>query len=165
MSAACPHSQTRRYILITGGVCLLTDRDRGPHQSDDGKEDAWKEYSTKTKFKKFKDRLIEEGHSKPEIEMLLAAVSVLRNNRNIGSHPLMGLPGDEIEKKSLETMKQINEFQRLAKKYKRPLWPSVVFSSQVYHHTAIRWDYSIARMAIIWLEEYSKLPAESCMVD
>ena len=123
-------------------------------------EDAWREYSTKTKFKKFKDRLVEEGRSKPEIEMLLAAVSVLRNNRNIGSHPLTGLPWEEIEKKSLESMKQTTEFRRLAKKYGRPLWPSIVLSSRACHHTATRWEYSIARMAITWLEEYSKLFAE-----
>ena len=137
-------------IELEGRINLLMKREK-----------VWKIRSADKKFEAFKAKVTNEGHSKPEIDLFFAAVDVLRNSRNVGAHPLDGLPLVEINRKIALGEKRAAEFNRLAERHKRPLWPPIVSSSRADYHAIVRWESSIAHMAVAWLDEYSKPPAKS----
>lgn len=48
------------------------------------------------------------------------------------------------------------DFNRLAERYGRPLWPPFVSASQVDHHAIVRWRFAIDHMVVAWIDKYSR---------
>ena len=110
------------------------------------------------KIKEFKSKVKIDGRWGPGAELFFAAMDVIRNSRNTGSHSLHGMPKEELKKRVKQMAHSKAEFGRLSKKHKRPFGP-LMFSShgQEDLHTVTKWEISIAQMAIEWVAEYSKL--------
>lgn len=121
-------------------------------------KETWKMRSV-DKMKEFKKKLEAEGHSGPEVALFFAVVDVLRNSRNVGAHPLHGMPREELDRKAALRERLAAEFGRLAKKHDRLFGPPTFASpAQADLQTVARWELCIAHMAVAWLDEYSKLP-------
>ena len=110
------------------------------------------------KIEAFKSKVKSDGRWGPDSELLFAALDAIRNSRNIGSHPLQGVPKEELKKKVERVDHSRVEFGKLAKKHKRPLEPPMFDSPEEEDlHAVTKWEISIAQMAIEWVAEYSKL--------
>ena len=106
----------------------------------------------------FKSKVKIDGRWGPDSELFFAALDVIRNSRNTGSHPLQGVPKEELKKKVERMDHSKVEFGKLARKHKRSFEPSMFDSPEEEDlHTVTKWETSIAQMAIEWVAEYSKL--------
>ena len=119
---------------------------------------AWKIRNADKRIEKFKAKVVNDGHDGPDVELFFAALDVLRNHRNLGAHMTKGLPPAVVEKKRRRGDALMANFDRLANTHRRPLWPPIA-SSKADSHFTTKWESSLAHMAVVWLEEYSKLSA------
>lgn len=117
---------------------------------------AWTIRTTQTRFEEFKGRVKGDGHSGPDVELFFATLDMLLHSRNIGAHLVWGPPQEEIKRKQEQSEKMLANFDGLAKKHGRLLSPPIV-SSKADSYLHEKWEYSVAHMAITWLEEYSVL--------
>lgn len=122
-------------------------------------KNAWKINSMDEKFKAFKDKVTNDGHSGSDVRLFFAALDILRNSRNAGVHLVRGLPPAQVKKRRERSEKLAADFDMLANAYNRPLWPPIV-SSLDDSHLINKWEFGVAHMAATWLEEYSRLPAD-----
>ena len=106
----------------------------------------------------FKSKVKIDGRWGPDSELFFAALDAIRNSRNTGSHPLQGVPKEELKKKVERMDHSRVEFGKLARKHKRPFEPPMFDSLEEEDlHAVTKWETSIAQMAIEWVAEYSKL--------
>ena len=116
---------------------------------------------TKDKIKAFRNKVTHDGRLGSDTELFFAAVDVLQKTRHIGMHPLGSMPKVDPDKKGKELESSTIEFDRLAKKYKRPFRPPrFVSNAQVNPHATTKWRFSIARMAVTWIVRYSLLSSK-----
>ena len=118
---------------------------------------TWKTRSTE-KIETFKSKVRIDRRWGPDAELFFAAMDVIRDSRNTGSHSLRGMPEEELKRKVEQAERAKAEFHRLARKHKRPFKPPTFASpTDVDLHTVTKWEIGIAQMAIGWVDEYSKL--------
>ena len=118
---------------------------------------TWKVRSVE-RIEAFKSKVKIDGRWGPDAELFFAALDAIRNSRNTGSHPLQGVPKEELKKKVERVDHSRVEFGKLARKHKRPFGPPMLDSPEEEDlHTVTKWEISIAQMAIRWVAEYSKL--------
>ena len=116
---------------------------------------------TKDKIKAFRNKVTHDGRLGSDTELFFAAVDVLQKTRHIGMHPLGSMPKVDPDKKGKELESSTIEFDRLAKKYKRPFRPPrFVSNSPVDLHATTKWRFNIARMAVTWIVRYSLLSSK-----
>ena len=120
---------------------------------------TWKMRNYMEKIGTFKEKIKVDGRWNEDAEFFFAAVEALRTSRNVGSHPLYGVPQDGLDKKKKEMHDARAKFDKLAQKHKRPFGPPRFASpAQEDLHKATKWVIRISQMAVVWVEEYSRLP-------
>ena len=79
----------------------------------------------------------------------LRRLDAIRNSRNTGSHPLQGVPKEDLKKKVERVDNSRVKFVKLARKHKRPLeLPMFDSPEEEDLHAVTKWEISIAQMAI-----------------
>ena len=110
------------------------------------------------RIKAFKSKVKSDGRWGPDSELFFAALDAIRNSRNTGSHPSQGVPKEKLKKKVERMNNSRVEFGKLARKHKQPFEPPTLDSlEEEDRHTVMKWEISIAQMAVRWVAEYSKL--------
>ena len=101
---------------------------------------TWKLRSVE-RIEAFKSKVKIDGRWGPDAELFFAAMDAIRNSRNTGSHPLQGVPKEELKKKVERVDHSRVEFGKLVRKHKRPFEPPMLDSPEEEdRHTVTKWE-------------------------
>ena len=106
------------------------------------------------KIKKLKQKIKSDGREGLDADLFFAALDILRHSRHISSHTLGSKSNSKPTNKDL-LWNSTTQFDSLAKKYDRRLRPPEFVSYDLPDfHTIMKWRFSMARAAYLWITEY-----------